>query len=163
MIRPAHENDRLSIGKVYSDTWKAAYHGIVSDQFLSCLNAENCAPPTLSSYQAFVYVHDGQVCGVTHFGAARDALCGNSGEIYSIYVLPEFWSQGAGCMLFQAAVQKLRNSGFPSVCLWALKDNLRAIRFYERMGMTRFSERVITIGGQSLPEIGFMLHFDQVL
>ncbi len=161
MIRSANENDRLAIGKVYCEGWKAAYAGIVSDAFLSSLTAEKCAPSRVPADCALVYEHEGQVAGVIHFGASRDGHGEDIGEIYSIYLLPSIWRQGAGRMLFHAAAQKLREKGFTALCLWTLKDNVRAIRFYESMGMTRFSEREITIAGQALSEIGYILRFDR--
>ena len=135
MIRAACESDRLSIGKVYCDTWKTVYQGIIRDEFLCRLSAENCAPPRVPANRAFVYVQDNRVGGIIHFGAARDIQCKNLGEIYSIYVLPDFWRKGAGRMLFSAAEHKLRDQGFAGFCLWTLEKNERAIRFYEKMGM----------------------------
>ncbi len=161
MLRPAHEADRLSIGEVYCESWKAAYAGIVSDVFLSRLTAENCAPPRIPADCAFVYVQDGRVAGVVHFGAVRSEQNTALGEIYSIYILPSHWRQGAGRALFHAAAQKLQEKGFRAFCLWTLATNHRAIRFYESMGMTRFSEREISIGGQNLPESGYILYFDR--
>ncbi len=161
MIRPANESDRLSIGKVYCDVWKSAYAGIISADFLSRLSAENCAPPHIPAHRAFVYEQEGQVAGVVHFGASRDTQSENSGEIYSIYVLPSLWRRGAGRALFHTAAQKLRENGFTEFCLWTLEKNIRAIRFYKKMGMTRFSQRSITIGGQNLKEIGFILQFER--
>jgi ribosomal protein S18 acetylase RimI-like enzyme len=159
MIRAACEADRLSIGRVYCDTWKAAYRGIISDEFLCRLSAEGCAPSRVPDNRAFVYVHDSEVCGIVHFGPARGVRDDALGEIYSIYVLPEFWLRGVGRMLFSAAECSLRSRGFSGFRLWTLSQNTRAMRFYERLGMTVFSERMISIGGQTLPETGYQKQF----
>jgi hypothetical protein len=44
----------------------------------------------------------------------------------------------------------------PDDFLWALTDNARARRFYERMGMTAVDSRRIAIGGRELEETGYI-------
>jgi GNAT superfamily N-acetyltransferase len=76
----------------------------------------------------------GAVVGFTDAGPARDDdLPPLFGEVHSIYVDPDAWSQGIGGALLSAAVQQLsslepRSAG---VSLWVLEGNLRARRFYE--------------------------------
>jgi GNAT superfamily N-acetyltransferase len=58
------------------------------------------------------------------------------GLIYLLYVLPEQWSRGVGTALMQVGMQELRAFGMRQAMLWVLRDNLRARRFYERLGWT---------------------------
>ena len=149
-------SDLLSIGHVYCEAWKAAYKGIVPDDFLGGLTDENCAPRSIPSKGALVCEENGKIIGVAAFGARRDRTDARSGELYSIYVLPEYWRMGAGRALFEAALNQLRASGCTSLFLWTLTDNARARRFYERMGMTAVDSRRIAIGGRELEETGYI-------
>lgn len=63
-----------------------------------------------------------------------DGQAGLVGELYAIYVTPDWWSAGAGRALMEAALTALDADGFPRVVLWVLADNARARRFYERAG-----------------------------
>ena len=154
MIRSPMPSDLLSIGHVYCAAWKAAYRGIVPDDFLDRLTDENCAPRSLHSCGSLVCEENGKIIGVAAFGAHRDRTDARSGELYSIYVLPEYWRMGAGRALFEVVCSQLRAEGYEFLFLWALTENRRAIRFYERMGMAAVDSRTITIGGRELSETG---------
>jgi ribosomal protein S18 acetylase RimI-like enzyme len=54
-----------------------------------------------------------------------------AGEIFAIYILEEYYGTGVGQALMQAGLDEL---DYPVVALWVLKDNKRAIRFYEKCG-----------------------------
>ena len=154
-IRSPMPSDLLSIGHVYCEAWKAAYNGIVPDDFLGGLTDESCAPRSHRPDSALVCEEKGKIIGVAAFGARRDRTDARSGELYSIYVLPECWRMGAGRALFEETRNQLRAEGYLSLFLWALTDN-RARRFYERMGMTAVDSRTITIGGRELEETGYV-------
>ena len=55
-----------------------------------------------------------------------------TGEIIAIYVLAEYYGKGVGRQLMEAGMEQLK--AYPKICLWVLKDNGRAIRFYEKSG-----------------------------
>ena len=156
MIRSPMPSDLSAIGHVYCAAWKAAYRGIVPDGFLDGLTDESCAPRSHRPDGALVCEEDGQIIGVAAFGARRDPSAPMEGELYSIYVLPEYWRMGAGGALFEEVRSQLRAEGYNSLFLWALTENTRAIRFYEKMGMKAVDQRTITIGGKELSETGFL-------
>lgn len=155
MIRLPTQNDLLSVGHVYCEAWKAAYRGIVPDKFLDGLTDESCAPRSVRTKGALVYEKDGIVVGAASFGALRDSDGKQTGELYSIYVLPEYWRNGAGKALFEAVRNELRADGYSTMFLWTLSKNHRARQFYEKMGMNAASERIIVIGGRELLETGY--------
>jgi GNAT superfamily N-acetyltransferase len=61
-------------------------------------------------------------------------LAGEVGEVYAIYVAPDWWSTGTGRLLMEAAVASLLSAGYRRAVLWVLDTNARARRFYERAG-----------------------------
>jgi ribosomal protein S18 acetylase RimI-like enzyme len=79
---------------------------------------------------------DGQVVGFVTVGKSRDDDADKAleGEIYAFYVDPNVWRQGYGRALSRQALESLRAQGFSEVTLWVLRDNRRAISFYQAMG-----------------------------
>ncbi|MFA7078229.1 MAG: GNAT family N-acetyltransferase [Syntrophomonas sp.] len=70
------------------------------------------------------------------YGKSRDELLEDCAEIVSLYVLPEYWSQKQGYELMQFSMHRLKERGFLQAYLWVLKENKRAIEFYEKIGFT---------------------------
>ena len=61
-------------------------------------------------------------------------LAGEVGEVYAIYVAPDWWSTGTGRLLLEAAMARLATAGYRRAVLWVLDTNTRARRFYEKAG-----------------------------
>lgn len=160
-VRPAAQSDVTAISCVYSAAWKAAYCGIVPDDFLDSLTMETCAPGTINPDDTMVCETEKGIIGVVSFGRRRDGGDDGCGEIYSLYVMPEHWRTGAGSALLRAAAAKMRVQGYTSVFLWTLTENLRAIAFYERTGMQKCAARMINIGGRELAETGFQAEINR--
>ena len=61
-----------------------------------------------------------------------------TGEIYSIYVLEDFWNLGIGRTLMENSLAALERDGFGSVKVWVLETNqeshilLREVRIQNR-------------------------------
>ena len=147
-IRYAIPEDIPGMGRVYADTWKAAYQGMIPKEYLHDLTAsrwEERYRQTLNregSPKAAVLVHEGQVIGVSSFIQTRDEdLPPSYGEIISIYVLPEYWQRGLGTRLLSWVAGELHAMGFSHCALWTLEENLRAQKAYERFGFTRDGAR----------------------
>lgn len=55
-------------------------------------------------------------------------------ELRNVYVEPGLTSRGTGRAITEAAFGRMREEGHGSVCLGVFPQNLRAVRFYERLG-----------------------------
>ncbi len=78
---------------------------------------------------------DGRLCGFAGAGPSRDEdLDPMVGELYSLYVDPDFWAQGHGSALHDAALSQLTRGEFASAALWVLEGNALAQRFYRARG-----------------------------
>lgn len=150
------------MGRVYCLSWQKAYEGIVPQDFLNHLTPENSAPPAdrISAGNSRVFEENGEIVGLVNFGVSRTPISENFGELRSIYVLPEHWAKGIGSRLFAEARAELKKAGFDGFYLWVLRDNLRARRFYEKMGMTSANaEKIDSIGGKELVEVKYVYVF----
>jgi ribosomal protein S18 acetylase RimI-like enzyme len=70
-------------------------------------------------------------------------------QLQKIYVLREFLAQGIGKVLLSVAVDNAAKRGLNTVWLDVLKQNSRAIRFYEREGFAPLGDDTYTIGAQT--------------
>ena len=76
----------------------------------------------------------GAICGYATFGPNRARNLVQKGEVYEMYVKPEYQGVGLGTRLFLTARRELVRFGFDSVVVWALADNDNACRFYRNAG-----------------------------
>jgi ribosomal protein S18 acetylase RimI-like enzyme len=160
LVRRAEPEDAAGIAKVHVATWRTAYRGLLSDDFLASLNESAYAERwrrTLTAAQDRVFVAESAdgVIGFASAGKERAGENGYSGELYAIYVLREAQGHGHGRRLVQAVVGGLRELGLPDMIVWVLRDNVPARRFYERLGGTFVREQPITIGSSLLQEVSY--------
>ena len=163
-IREAKKEDIFNMAKVRVDTWKSAYKGIVSDEFLENLSYEGTAERWKQVFwkdrnadtAAFVAENlDGKVIGIAVCGPEQGNDPVYQGEIYVLYVLPENQHQGVGRSLVAACVQHLiQNLRMQSMLIWVLAKNPYR-RFYESLGGKAVREKTQEIGGKLLSEVGY--------
>jgi ribosomal protein S18 acetylase RimI-like enzyme len=141
-IRPVRLEDAENYTACHIACWRAAYQGIVPDQYLDAMQAEQQQRTEQlrqsllnpGSSQFFCLVDGSQMIGRLIIGKSRDDDLAQAGEVTAIYLLPEYWGQGLGRMLMDFAINTLRQSGYQQIILWVLQLNSRARRFYERYG-----------------------------
>jgi ribosomal protein S18 acetylase RimI-like enzyme len=84
------------------------------------------------------------IAGYANYGRNRARSLYYDGEVYELYLRPEFQGLGFGRRLFTAARRDLAHSGMKSVVVWALSDNEPAVGFYRALGgraVARSSEK----------------------
>jgi RimJ/RimL family protein N-acetyltransferase len=141
-LRPATPDDARAIAEVHVRTWKAAYPGLLPQDYLDALRPEDRLglwEEALASEPwplVLVAEDDGRVVGFTSVGPTRDEDLhpGVVGEVQTVYLDPEHWGRGAGATILEAATDELRNAGFATAMLWVLDVNERARGFYEHLG-----------------------------
>src|SRR5882762_9114245 len=142
IIRSARPEDALRIATIHVDAWRAAYSGIIPDEYLRSLSIEKrhaLWQQDLEAGHPFTWVAEesDSVLGWISAAASRDADASQStGEIWAVYIDPSHWGEGAGRALCDAAEQELRRRGCTEVTLWVLKDNQRALGFYRSNGFS---------------------------
>ncbi len=77
------------------------------------------------------------------------------GEIYALYVAPDYWGSGTARTLMKAAVTPMQKSYLDRALLWVIDRNKRAVKFYEKCGGQRVGKQKVNIGGQDVTEIAF--------
>ena len=124
-------------GKAYVHwkAWHEAYPGLVRDEYLNRLTLAKCEQIAFNWTDNLYIAKDGDhVVGFAGYGH-RDGEPQDTGEVFALYVLAEYYCKGVGCKLMDAAIKQLKND-YQHICLWTLKKNKRAIRFYQKCGFT---------------------------
>lgn len=139
-IRYADINDARTLGEIHSQSWKVIYKGIVPDEILNNITAEKREKyfeKALSQgweEDALIFKEDKAV-GLICIGRCRDEDKDDSyGEIWGIYLLPEYWNRGIGYELINWGLTELRKRSYKKVTLWVLEENIKARNFYEKVG-----------------------------
>ena len=145
LIKPMETEDEIR-GKafVHWKSWQESYRGIVDPGYLDRLTLERCEDMAFRYPENTLVAKDGgRVIGFACAGALRDAE--GEGEVFALYVLEEYQRRGVGYALMKRALALL--SGCRTVGVRVLKDNAKAIRFYERVGFRPDgAEQEITLG-----------------
>ena len=96
-----------------------------------------------------------RVAGYANYGRNRARSLFYDGEIYEIYLRPEFQGLGFGRRLFTAARRDLAQSGLKSLVVWALSDNEPAVEFYRALGGRAVARSSEKFGVKTLDKVAF--------
>ncbi|GHU80548.1 N-acetyltransferase [Clostridia bacterium] len=154
------QDNFAAIGEIYASSWKAAYRGLVPQDYLDGLSGKRWSDTLANSkHDAFVVMEKDRYIGTSSVCAARDDRMSGWGEVVSIYLLPEYFGKGYAKPLFDFAVAALSDKGFEDIYLWVLEGNIRAQRFYEKNGFQKNGDgAALSIGGKKLTELRYTKH-----
>jgi GNAT superfamily N-acetyltransferase len=105
----------------------------------------------------FVAEVDGGIVGFAGVGRARTVGAFADAELNGLYLLAAQHGQGIGRALFHAGQAAARDLGAGAIGLWALTNNSRARRFYEKVGCVAVASRDEVLDGETIAEIGYRL------
>lgn len=152
-IRYANIKDARTLGEIHSKSWKVAYKGIVQDEILKNITVEKRQAYfekalTENWEEDAIIFKDNDAVGLICIGKCRDAdKTDTCGEIWGIYLLPEYWNMGIGSELINWGINELSKRNFSKVILWVLEENINARKFYEKVGFKHDGTvKEITIG-----------------
>lgn len=153
-------DDRLAVSRIYEESWKSAYKGIVPQAYLDGIPAGHWASGLdRVGWTALVMTEGETLIGISSVCPSRWAEYPGFGEVVSLYLLPEYMGRGLGKPLLEAAVRELEGQGFRDILLWVLEENHRARSFYEKNGFRPGGARKeVTIGGKALTELLYCRH-----
>ena len=119
---------------VHWQTWREAYDDLLPAEFQETMTLERCRFFSQKYPENTLIAIDGlKVIGFISYGNFRDETI-QAGEIIALYVLKDYYGKGIAQKLVKAALIALDH--FSEIFLWVLKDNKRAIAFYQKMGFT---------------------------
>ena len=139
---------------VHWQTWREAYDDLLPADFQETMTLEKCRFFSQKYPENTLIAMDGKkVVGFISYGNFCDEAI-QAGEIIALYVLKDYYGKGVSKQLMHAAFVALDQ--FSEIYLWVLKDNKRAIAFYQKMGFTFDGQEQILKLGKPVKELRMM-------
>ena len=136
---------------VHWQTWREAYDDLLPANYQETMTLEKCRFFSQKYPENTLIAMDGKkVVGFISYGNFRDEAI-QAGEIIALYVLKDYYGKGVSKQLMHAAFVALDQ--FSEIYLWVLKDNKRAIAFYQKMGFTFDGQEQILKLGKPVKEL----------
>jgi len=161
-VRRARPCDAPAIASTHDEAWRGAYQGVIPGKELEKL-INRRGPDWWDSAirkgsRISILGFGDHVAGYANYGRNRARSLYYDGEIYELYLRPEFQGLGFGRKLFSAVRKDLAQSGLHTLVVWALSDNAPAVEFYRALGgkaVARSNER---FGDKVLDKVAFAWH-----
>ena len=148
---PKTDDDIRGKAYVHYTAWKEAYKGIVCSDYLDNLSLEERTKKAFESFKSapndLIIAKDKEkvigFCAYRNICADEDLK--DTSEIGAIYILKEYYGKGVGYKLISFALNELKDTKQTS--LWVIKNNVRAINFYKKVGFKfEVKEQVVEFG-----------------
>ena len=140
IIRKAVPGDEKVLAYIQTESWKAAFAGILSpEELVRCTDLQNAEQMyrniLLSEFcdMEIEFVEDKPHC-IAAWGTNRCDLGDTVGELICIHSLQNNWAKGYGSAMMNYVLDQLQQANYESVILWVFEDNKSARKFYEKHG-----------------------------
>jgi ribosomal protein S18 acetylase RimI-like enzyme len=158
-IRRAKPSDAQAVADTHDEAWRTAYQGIIPgnelDKLISRRGPDWWDSAIRKGSRISLLQFGDNVAGYANYGRNRARSLTYDGEVYELYLRPEYQGLGFGRRLFSAARKDLLQTGLRSMVVWALSDNEPAVEFYRALGgraVARSSER---FGSKTLDKVAY--------
>ena len=152
IIRKAIPGDEQVLAYIQTESWKAAFAGILSPEELDlCTDlqkAEQMYHNVLRREEcnmAIEFVNDCPHC-IAAWGKNRCDLGDAVGELICIHSLKNNWAKGYGSTMMEYVLAQLQQAQYESVTLWVFEANNRARKFYEKHGFELTEQKKLANG-----------------
>ena len=167
VVRHATLEDAADLARMHRATWQAAYRDMLPGHFLQSLDTpelKSIWERDIARYREagnHIMVADTGygLQGFVMFGRGREGIIPPDtrpgyklGQIYSLYVMPDFLGRGLGKAMMKDAFDVLRGEGYTDVYLTTFEANTAAHKFYEKQG--GINAGIVTtmeFGGKNMP------------
>ena len=157
-MRWSNAADAAGLAELHGAAWRYAYAGIIPGLTLERMIARRGGTWWTRMHErgfhALVAESRDTVTGYATLGRGRGGPA-RTGEIYELYVRPEYHGCGVGRRLFAQARRELARRGLDRLVVWALAENTVACRFYAAMGGAEYAAAEDRFCGIPLAKVGF--------
>jgi len=166
-IREAELRDAAAMARVSVDSYRSAHRDQVPEESLMKFTYEESErnwARTLREFnesaerEEYIYVaenDEGLLIGVAMGGPERSNHPLYTGEIYFLYLLPEYHRQGIGRQLTISVVKRLVDQDMDSLLIRVLRENAPARSFYEALKGQLVLEEQFEERGALLVRVGY--------
>ena len=133
-IKPATmTEDWPAIAQLYFETWQVAYRHLLPEAYLKQLTPATWQPQKRWQHTILAFSNTTPI-GIVTAGPSRDEHFATFGELYSLYVHPDYEHRGLGTRLLHAGLELI--DGYPQQYLKVLVNNAPAQQLYARTGFS---------------------------
>jgi ribosomal protein S18 acetylase RimI-like enzyme len=158
-IRRAKPSDAEAVADTHDEAWRGSYRGIIPGPELEKMIARRGPAwwdgAIRKGSRVSVLSFGDKIAGYANYGRNRARSLQYDGEIYELYIRPEFQGLGFGRRLFTSARRDLAQGGLRSLVIWALSENEPAVAFYRALGGRGIARSSETFGTKSLDKVAF--------
>lgn len=164
-VRTAIPEDAEAIRTVAEESWERDYPDILSSESLTEGLDEWYAPDRIQEAisqahtRTLVAERDGTVVGFVH---ALWDVEKNEGDIFRLYVHPEYRGEGLGTDLLEEICRRLFEKDVDQIKAMVLEANDVGNEFYDAFGFDHQDTTEVTIGGEPYRENTYVLDGDQL-
>lgn len=159
-IRPADLADATAISETHALAWNYTYSGIIPHkslrEMISRRDERWWRRAINRGTSVMILDMGGVIPGYVTFGLNRARALPQDGEIYEIYLRPEYQGVGLGTRLFDSARKRLNTLRCKGLVVWALEENESALRFYEAQGGRDVAEGYETFANSTVRKIAYV-------
>jgi GNAT superfamily N-acetyltransferase len=152
-IRGATVEDSAGIAKVQVDSYRSAYAGIFTPDYLEAFTykeqEQDWRDWMVENPNDILYVAESDKGGILAYALARSGetrITGYDSELIALHVRAKSQRMGIGRLMLWTAAKELRRAKCDSMMLWTLEAN-PSCAFYEHLGATLLDVRK-ECGGQ---------------
>ena len=141
--KKAETKEIEDLASIMSQSWKAAFNELIDEESLNQFADENRFEEILQRVHStgmgnlyIAYMNNKPVREI--FWYMDDE---KHAEILSVHSLKEVWGTGLGAEMFrQIERDVVSTEGIEEIYLWTFEKNIRACKFYEKMGFVNTNE-----------------------
>lgn len=161
--------DQEQMAHIKVDSWNTTYKGIIDDNYLASLDYKIQTDRYIASFDEYKYTvlvavekTSNKVLGYSCFNTNPNKFIEKSDcELVSLYLHPEYTNKGIGTSLFRETIKILKGYNKRNMALWCLKENKNAIKFYQKLGGIKQTEKFAKIGDKVYQEYGFIFEINK--
>ena len=152
IIRKAVPGDERVLAYIQTESWKAAFAGILSPEELErCTNLQKAEQMYYGVLRRdgcnmAIELVDGKPHCIAAWGKNRCDLGDMVGELICIHSLQNNWAKGYGSAMMEYVLAQLQQANYESVILWVFEENSRARKFYEKHGFELTEQKKMANG-----------------
>lgn len=155
-IRRTRRGDENTLAYIQTESWKAAFAGILDAETLTKYTELGRATDMYKRLldadkgNGYILFLDGEPHCIAYWDAARDAELGGKAELICIHSLPGNWHKGYGSRMMDRVLKDIKEAGYSETVLWVFRDNARARAFYEAKGFALTGHTKQSLGAEEV-------------
>ncbi len=163
-IRQMKMEDASFVAAIHSFSWRKAYQHLLPSHYLESLDLAKIEQNWKTGMEVnadvvrLVAVQDGQIIGYAAGLENRSQdLIPAEGELWALYIHPEFWRHHVGTALFEDYSREMLKRNWSRFLIWVLEENQAARSFYQmKGGEIQPHKKVVKYGGEEFYEVAYL-------